>query len=173
MRAGVHSESEREFREWFEQNLSRFGIREIILNQEVCPDYVVKMENGDVKKVEAELFAINFKYHKHRPEKADLIVACYANETHVEGVPVIAVNKLWEYDLEPEQPPPSDDEPLSEDELLFLNIVQFHGGIELTALCQGKFAGDRNLYVRLTPDVLAKWPRGKVDDSIFNVITPK
>ena len=35
-----------EFREWFEDNLDRFGFERVILSQEPCPDYVVKATSG-------------------------------------------------------------------------------------------------------------------------------
>ena len=63
MREAVIYDKEEDFREWFEKNLSKFDINEIILSQEVCPDYVVRLNNGDIQKIEVELFAINFKYH--------------------------------------------------------------------------------------------------------------
>jgi hypothetical protein len=47
--------SEADFRRWFEKNLVRFGIRKIVLSQEVCPDYVVIMEDGRTAKIEAAL----------------------------------------------------------------------------------------------------------------------
>lgn len=71
MKEASHFDSEHEFREWFEKNLGQFGIRSIMLSQEVCPDFVVIMESGETKKVEAELIAINFRYHKHSPAKVD------------------------------------------------------------------------------------------------------
>lgn len=61
--------NEADFRRWFERNLSYFGVREIVFSQEVCPDYVVIMDDGRTAKIEAELFAANFKYHRHDPAK--------------------------------------------------------------------------------------------------------
>ncbi len=45
MKLSIHFDTEHEFRTWFELNLSEFGIEKIIVNQEVCPDYVV--DNGN------------------------------------------------------------------------------------------------------------------------------
>src|SRR3990170_5367433 len=87
--------TEKEFRKWFEKNLGRFGVKRIILSQEVCPDYVLEMTDGRVLRVEAELFAINFRYHRHDPAKVDLILACYAKAPELDSVPVVAANKLW------------------------------------------------------------------------------
>ena len=98
MKEAVVFTNEKEFRRWFEKNLSIFGIKEIFLSQEVCPDYVVIMEDGHPAKVEAELFAVNFKYHGHDPAKADFIVACYSKTDEVEGVPVKAIHRLWCFD---------------------------------------------------------------------------
>lgn len=47
------STTEADFREWFEEHLDQFDIREIILSQEPCPDYVVMMNDGTPAKVEA------------------------------------------------------------------------------------------------------------------------
>lgn len=98
MKEAVVFTNEKEFRGWFEKNLSQFGIKEIFLSQEACPDYVVIMEDGRPAKVEAELFGVNFKYHGHDPAKADFIVACYSKTDEVEGVPVKAVHRLWCFD---------------------------------------------------------------------------
>ncbi|MBU0586613.1 hypothetical protein KJ780_03805 [Candidatus Micrarchaeota archaeon] len=177
MKEAVIFETEGEFREWFEKNYRRFGIKEIILSQEVCPDYVVKMENGECAKIEAELFAINFKYHGHDPNKVDYILACFAKESEVDGVPVIAVNRLWIYEPELLAPLPPEG-PLSEDEFTLLCIIDFHGSLEISALAIGEFSGDQNIFRRVPPNFVAssphgKFPRGRLDDSIFNVITPE
>lgn len=39
-------ETEEEFREWFDRNYRRIGIKRIILSQKACPDYVVEMDDG-------------------------------------------------------------------------------------------------------------------------------
>jgi len=72
-------QSEAEFRKWFEQNLLAFGVRKIILSQEPCPDYVLQMQDGRIVRVEAELFAVNFRYHRHDPRKVDFILAAYSH----------------------------------------------------------------------------------------------
>lgn len=172
MREAVVFHTEKEFREWFDKNYEQFNIAEIILSQEVCPDYVVKMKDGSVLKVEAELFAINFKYHNHDPSKADLIIACFAKESEVEGVPVIAVNKQWIYEYSPiEKLPPEG--PLSDDELIMLSVISFHGSIELSSLAQKEFKGNNEIFIRVRPELIASFPRGKVDDNILNIISPK
>ncbi|HTV39472.1 MAG TPA: hypothetical protein VMF08_02780 [Candidatus Sulfotelmatobacter sp.] len=171
MKRAVHFDTEAEFRTWFEQNLAEFGINKIIVNQEVCPDYVVIMKTGETKRIEAELLAINFKYHRHEAEKVDLIVACYANADQIGGVPVMAVNKLWEY--RPENPesaqPPNG--PLSEDELKMLEAVQFSGGIELSALAEGDFRGNSRIFLHFNPDQVTKFPRAT--NSLLGVVSPK
>lgn len=162
--------SEREFRDWFERNLSRFGIREIYLSQETCPDYVVIMEDGRYAKVEAELFAVNFKYHGHDPSKVDYIVACYTKSDDVEGVPVKAVHRLWCFDPEPlELIPP--EEPLSEDEASLLSAIHQSGGISLSALSEGSLGGNQQIWIRVRPEKIAAIPRGKIDDSVLNILT--
>jgi hypothetical protein len=162
--------NEREFRDWFEKNLSQFGIKEIFLSQEVCPDYVVIMEDGRAAKVEAELFAANFRYHGHDPAKADFIVACYSKTDEVEGVPVKAVHRLWCFDAEPlELLSPSD--PLSEDEATLLSAIHQSGGISLSALSEGELGGNQQIWIRLPPEKIAAIPRGKIDDSVMNILT--
>jgi hypothetical protein len=173
MKEAAHFDSEHEFREWFDKNLSQFGIRSIVLSQEVCPDYVVIMESGETKKVEAELIAINFRYHKHSPAKVDFIVAAYAKEDQVDGVPVIAVNWLWEYRPDSEAPQPPPEGPLSDDELRMLDGVQFTGGIDLSALGHGDFAGQCRVFLPFPPDSLAAMPRGGTDDGLFGVLSSK
>ena len=162
--------TEAEFRAWFEKNLGRFGIREVFLSQEVCPDYVVIMNDGTPAKVEAELFAINFKYHAHDPAKADYIVACYSKTDEVEGVPVKAVHRLWHFDVEPLDPL-SPKDPLNEEEARLLSALDQSGGISLSALSEGELGGDQEIWVRLPPDTIAAIPRGTIEDNLFNVLT--
>ena len=45
-RGQAYYDTEWEFREWFEDNLDRFGFERVILSQEPCPDYVVKATSG-------------------------------------------------------------------------------------------------------------------------------
>lgn len=145
MKAAVIFTNEADFRCWFEKNLSRFGIKVIILSQEVCPDYVVIMQGGKCAKIEAELFAVNFKYHGHDPAKADYIVSCYSKTDKVEGVPVKTVHRLWCFDAEPSDPLPPDD-PLDEDEASLLSAIHQSGGLSVLALSQGNLAGDKELW---------------------------
>lgn len=170
MKEAVIFGTEQDFREWFEANLDKVGVKRIILSQEPCPDYVVEMENGEIAKIEAELFAINFKYHKHDPLKADYILACYAKEKEVLGVPVIAINKLWIFEPEPITSLPPDG-PLSKDEIDILVRIDFSGSIEVSSLGNGEFAGDENIFLRVPPDVISSIPRGKIEDTIFTIIT--
>jgi len=173
MKEAVICHSEAEFREWIENNLNKIGIKRIILSQEVCPDYVVEMENGDIAKIEAELFAINFKYHKHDPKKADYILACYAKEDNVEGVPVIAINKLWYYEQEILKPLTFDSQ-LSEEELNILGHIYFYGTIEINALFSNeKYLGNNRIYRRIPPDTVKAFPRGTIRDNLFNIISPE
>jgi hypothetical protein len=171
MNEAVVYRTEEEFRQWFDQNFEKVGVKRIILSQEVCPDYVVEMQDGTVAKIEAELFAINFKYHRHNPAKADYILACYAKEEKVEGVPVIAINKLWDYEPQPLSPLPPEG-PLSDDELTLMSTIDFYGSIEISALCTDEFSGDRLIFRRVPPEFIASWPRGTIDDNIFNIISP-
>ena len=173
MKEANHFDTEHEFREWFDKNLHYFGIRSIVLSQEVCPDYVVIMESGETKKVEAELLAINFRYHGHSPSKVDFIVAAYAKEDTVDGVPVIAVNRLWEYQPAPESIAPQPEGPLSDAEQSMLDVILFSGGIELSALANGDFAGSSRIFLPFSPEKLAAMPRGGTDDSLFGTLSTK
>jgi hypothetical protein len=170
MEEAVVFTNEKDFRCWFEKNLSQFGIKKIFLSQEVCPDYVVIMDDGSPAKVEAELFAVNFRYHGHDPAKADFIVACYSKTDEIKGVPVKAVHRLWFFDPEPlDILPPSD--PLSEDEAILLSGIHQTGGISLSALSQGELAGDQQIWIRLSPEKIAAIPKGRINDSIVNILT--
>jgi len=82
------------------------------------------MNDGSVKKIEAELFAINFRYHGHDPKKVDLIVACYSKTDSLDGIPVLAVNKFWLMEQEEEAEPVIPAEaPLSEIESKILGVI--------------------------------------------------
>jgi len=169
-------QTEAEFREWFEKNLGRFGVKRVILSQEVCPDYVLEMDNGQVLRVEAELFAINFRYHKHDPAKVDLILACYAKAPDLDGVPVVTANKLWCEEIEPLELLPAEG-PLSEIEEVILTIVHGTGGIDISAIAArstyGSLSGEHEIFMRLPPDTVKAVPRGRIDDSILNVVSPE
>lgn len=173
MKQGTVFERESDFRQWFEANLDRFGVKRIILSQEPCPDYVAEMVDGRVLRIEAELFAVNFRYHRHDPSKVDLIVACYSRAESIEGVPVLAVHKLWSWEYEPsQQTPPT--EPLSSHEKDLLRAVHWMGGVDLTGLGASApgFSGDQLMWLRFSPDAVDAFPRGR-DDSIFTVMRPE
>lgn len=174
MNEAVIYETEAEFRQWFDKNLGRFGISEVILSQEVCPDYVVRMNDGSVKKVEAELFAINFRYHGHDPKKVDLIVACYSKTDSVDGVPVLAVNKFWPIEeTVDEEPAIPAEAPLSDIESKILGVIDFHGGVSIQVFANDYFGGDQDLWKRMPPEIMSHVPRGNFGDSIFSVMTMK
>ena len=170
MKEAVVFTNEADFRRWFEQNLTHFGIKKIVLSQDVCPDYVVIMQDGTCAKIEAELFAVNFKYHRHDPAKADYIVACYSKTDEVEGVPVKAVHRLWCFDVEPLNLLPPED-PLDEDESVLLSAIHQSGGISVSALSQGQLGGDGELWMRVSPDKIGSIPRGRIVESVFNILT--
>src|SRR6266850_4003591 len=162
--------TEAEFRQWFEKNLSEFGVHKIVLSQEACPDYVVIMEDNRVLKLEAELFASNFKYHGHDPKKADYILAGYAKTPTVEGVPVMALHRLWCFDIEPTESIPPE-AVLSEEEAQLLSAIHSSGGISVAALSQGNLAGEGELWTRVHPARIATIPRGRIVDSVVSVLS--
>jgi hypothetical protein len=162
--------TEADFRVWFEKNLTRFGIKEIFLSQEVYPDYVVILEDGRPAKIEVELFAVNFKYHGHDPKNADYVVACYSKTSEIEGVPVMAVHRLWCFDVEPLDPLPPD-APLAEDEAMLLSAIHQSGGISVSALSDGKLRGDQEIWIRVPPDKITAIPRGRIEDNVLNILS--
>ena len=170
MKKAVVFTNEADFRRWFEQNLAQFDIKEIVLSQEVCPDYVVIMQDGKCAKIEAELFAVNFKYHGHDPAKADYIVSCYSKTDEVEGVPVKTVHRLWCFDVKPLDPL-SPEDPLDEDEASLLSAIHQSGGLSVSALSQSDLAGDKELWMRVSPEKIASIPRSRIVESVFNILT--
>ncbi len=163
--------NERDFRIWFEKNLAAFGVKDIILSQEVCPDYVLRMEDNAVLRVEAELFDVNFKYHKHDPSKVDKIIACYAHNENISGVPVVAVHKLWIYEPVPPSPLPAEE--ASNEEIEMLAAIDFGGSKSIISLASGPYEGNNMMWYRISPELVSSWPRGRIEESIFNIITPK
>ncbi|MBI4517000.1 MAG: hypothetical protein HY699_14420 [Deltaproteobacteria bacterium] len=165
-------DTEWEFREWFEDNLEQFGFEAVILSQDPCPDYVVKAKSGEVFRVEAELFAANFVSHGHDPAKVDRIVACFAAEDKIQGVPVLAANDLREYDPNPARARKVGG-PLSPSERRVLSVVIASGGMELSSLAHQGFAGDLLMYRRVPPDTVAALRGKRVTDSLFEALRPE
>jgi len=165
-------DTEWEFREWFEDNLDRFRFKRVILSQEPCPDYVVKAQSGKVLRVEAELFANNFVAHRHDPAKVDRIVACFADEDKIQGVPVLAANDLREYN--PTQARAQKvSGALTPIERRVLSVAMASGGIELSALSQQGFAGDLLMYRRVPPNIVEALRGKRVTDSLFQAFRPE
>ena len=165
-------QTEWEFREWFEDNLARFGFERVILSQELCPDYVVKAKSGEELRVETELFAGNFVSHGHDPAKVDRIVACFAAEDKIRGVPVLAANDLREYNPTQIRAQKMTGA-LTPIEHRVLSIVMATRGIELSALAQQGFAGNLMMYRRVPPDIVAALRRKRVTDSLFQALSPE
>ncbi len=170
MKKAVVFYNEKDFREWFESNLDFFDVKRIILSQEPCPDYILEMKDGRVLKVEAELIDINFKYHKHDPAKVDLIIACYASNKEILGVPVKAVNKLRMFDFEPREKL-SPEGPLSEDEIQMLQMILSSSTLSLLAIGRGIFAGNETIYLHASKELVEFLKGKRLGDSIFNIIT--
>lgn len=147
--------SEREFREYFDKNFKKFGVKKIQLSHEACPDYVLIMENGEVINAEAELFAEQFKYdHKHQLDKVDVVLCCYAKSEKILGKPVIALHKYYELN-DPKYKPKRKhlEEKLSNDEWEMLEFI----------------AG----YRRVTFAEITSCPKWAGDYCIFQIIPPK
>jgi hypothetical protein len=122
--------------------------------------------------VEAELFATNFVYHRHDPAKVDRIVACFAMENNIAGVPVLAANDLREYDPGPLRSEPST-APLSKDERTVLEIIMMCGGMEVSALAQQGFQGSLLRFQRVPPDKVRALRGKRLGDSIFQSVTKR
>ena len=165
-------QTEWEFREWFEDNLDQFGFERVILSQEPCPDYVLKAKTGEELRVETELFAANFVSHGHDPAKVDRIVACFAAEDKIQGVPVLAANDLREYNPTPVRAQKMSGA-LTPIERRLLSIVMMTGGIELSALAQKGFAGDLLMYRRVPPEIVAALRGKRVTDSLLQALRPE
>lgn len=87
--------SEKEFTDWFEDNYEMFGFRGIISpDMGTFPDYSMENFEGEEVKVEAELMAKNFKDHSHDSEEVDKIVCAWSSVDEIEGVPVVALEKV-------------------------------------------------------------------------------
>ena len=88
--------NEMEFAKWFEGNLESFGFKEVVEKRKTYPDYILIDKNGAIKKVELEIFGIDFLRHKHDPKKVDSIICVYSDRKDIEGTPVTAVieNKM-------------------------------------------------------------------------------
>jgi len=128
----------------------------------------LELNDGTIARVEAERFAINFRYHGHDPAKADFILACYSKSESLDGVPVVAANKLWVWDPAPsESLPPG---PLTSVELRMLGAVEFMGGVAVSALSD-PFPGDQQLWLLLSPDGISRLLR-RADDSLMSVMSP-
>jgi len=41
----------------------------------------------------------------------------------------------------------------------------------LSALSQGELGGDQQIWIRVPPDKIAAIPRGRIDDSVLNILT--
>lgn len=173
MRHGTVFVRESDFRSWLEVNLQTFGIKRVILSQEPCPDYVVEMIDGRILRVEAELFAVNFRYHHHDHSKVDLVIACYSKSDSIDGVPVLALHKLWtwEPELHDELPPEG---PLSPDEIRLLRAVHWTGGVDVTGLggLAPTFRGTQEIWMRFAPEAVDSFPRGR-DESLFTIMRPE
>lgn len=84
--------NEAQFREFFENNLDKFGVKSIKLIQEITPDYVCIMKDGSVKNIEAELDARSFLQHSHDETKVDLIICAVTSVSKIHGIPVVALD---------------------------------------------------------------------------------
>ena len=80
-----------------------------------------------------ELFAINFRYHRHDPRKVDFILACFSKTQEVDGVRVVAINRLWEW-VDGQTDIVSSDRSRTPVEIDSFRTLLWTGGIAVSAL---------------------------------------
>jgi len=167
--------SEKDFRNYFEQHLDKFGVKKIQLSHEACPDYVLIMENGQILNAEAELFADQFKYdHKDQLNLVDVVLCCYAKSNKVLGKPAIALHKLYELD-DPNRKSSLKqlNTKLSKEEQEMLEFVGSYGRISFVQLsgCE-QWSGDYLLFQNIPPNIAKGALRGYPEDcTIFDIAT--
>jgi Arc/MetJ-type ribon-helix-helix transcriptional regulator len=83
-----------EFREWFEQNLEKFGFKKILEKKAKPPIYVLEDGEGKTVKVAVEFFAKDFSRKGYGTAEADLVVCIFSPSPKVSGVPTISLLKL-------------------------------------------------------------------------------
>ena len=92
--SSIPFKSEEEFKEWFKENLDRFGFKEILEERAATsPDFRLKDAKGNILEVEVELVGDDFVRHGHDPRKTDLIVCMYSDKEKIDGVPVLSIIK--------------------------------------------------------------------------------
>jgi len=86
--------TEKDFANFFEENLEKFGFKRIIEKRfGSSPAYIVEDVEGKRKNVGFELFAKDFERHKHDLSKVDCIVSLFSTVDSIGGVPVISLLK--------------------------------------------------------------------------------
>lgn len=83
--------TEREFSEWFEKNVNKFGFKRIVEKRKTPTDYRIEDKDGKIKNVELELIGYDFVRHKHDPKETDLIICVFSDKDEMKGVPVISM----------------------------------------------------------------------------------
>jgi hypothetical protein len=166
--------TEKDFRKYFENNLDKFGVKEIIINQEVCPDYVLIM-NGKRKpvKAEAELFDTQFKYdHRDQLGKVDIVLCCYGKSEKILGKPVIALHKLYELN-NPSKEPRKKMGRLSEDEWEMLEFIAGYRRVSFAEIISCENWSGEYCLSQMIPPKLAKGAfRGyPLKDNLFSMAT--
>lgn len=92
--SSIPFKSEEEFKEWFKENLHKFGFKEILEERKAAsPDFRLKDARGKSVEVEVELVGEDFIRHRHDPKKIDLIVCMYSNREKIDGIPILSVIK--------------------------------------------------------------------------------
>lgn len=90
--SAIPFKDEKEFAKWFEDNLQKFGFKEVVERRKhSSPDYRLKDEDNSIKEVELELLGKNFVSHGHDAEEVDQIICLFSERDKIKGVPVISV----------------------------------------------------------------------------------
>lgn len=95
---GLRFKNERDFSNWFEENLSIFEFESIKQkNINSYPDYVLINNKGKEVRAELEFMSSNFIKHKHDSKGVDIIISVYTTENEIGGVPVLSLYHGYPY----------------------------------------------------------------------------
>lgn len=92
--SAIFLKTEKEFAEWFERSYRVFGFERVIKKNKFGTDYALEDFNGKNVRVELELLAQHFIFHKHKPQDVDVVICAHArpNEQKIKGIPIWAIN---------------------------------------------------------------------------------
>ena len=86
--------TEMEVRERFRIINEAFGLFDVLLSQDLFPDFVLRARNGKVIRAEVETRASHFQLHKHDANQCDLVI-CWINNWADSPIPVWPIAHFW------------------------------------------------------------------------------